>query len=270
MSNEPSAHRHTARSLQGLCMRAAVRLRRNRSVGLLEPWRVQSARAQQCTRRFSIITRRLDHRGSWRSWGRRGGSCVLHTTDISPTAPRRLVFPTPPIPSAKHPHRSAANTKSLSQRITQSFCAGWRTGSEALEDSGGGGPEVCAGDVAHAHPDRRDWVVVHIHCAHPYDNSQQFSTLRARLSCCKVVWGTRGGWAFARARKWMGEETMLMAAGTPSCATVAAELPRYGTSSGSTIGGNVNPYSHQWVSKSHVGGVLVVGEGGGAHAAVGE
>ena len=54
-----------------------------------------------------------------------------------------------------------------------------------------------------------------------------------------------------------------MAAGTPSCATVAAELPRYGTSSGSTIGGNVNPYSHQWVSKSHVGGVLVVGEGGG-------
>ena len=63
---------------------------------------------------------------------------------------------------------------------------------------------------------------------------------------------------------------MLMAAGTPSCATVAAELPRYGTSSGSTIGGNVNPYSHQWVSKSHVGGVLVVGEGGGAHAAVGE
>ena len=56
---------------------------------------------------------------------------------------------------------------------------------------------------------------------------------------------------------------MLMAAGTPSCATVAAELPRYGTSSGSTIGGNVNPYPHHLVSISKlqvgrgwVGGVL--------------
>ena len=69
----------------------------------------------------------------------------------------------------------------------------------------------------------------------------------------------------------MGEETMLMAAGTPSCATVAAELPRYGTSSGSTIGGNVNPYPHHLVSSLKIAGGVGWGEvGSGAHAAVGE
>ena len=59
----------------------------------------------------------------------------------------------------------------------------------------------------------------------------------------------------------MGEETMLMAAGTPSCATVAAELPRYGTSSGSTIGGNVNPYAHHLVSSLKIAGGVGWGRG---------
>ena len=114
MSNEPSAHRHTARSLQGLCMRAAVRLRRNRSVGLLEPWRVQSARTQQCTRRFSIITRRLDHRGSWRSGGGGGGAAACFRQ-------RTLARPPRAGSCSPHPQSRLRNTPTAQQPTQRVF-----------------------------------------------------------------------------------------------------------------------------------------------------
>ena len=198
--------------------------------------------------------------------GRRwGGSCVFHTTDISPTAPRRLVFPTPPIPSAKHPHRSAANTKSLSQRTTESLGLGGAQAARPLRIREEVAPRYAPAMLLTRFP-TVETGLLYISTAHTHtttlNNSQHFGLgfLAARL-----CWG-RGIWAFARARKWMGEETMLMAAGTPSCATVAAELPRYGTSSGSTIGGNVNPCHTTWsqVSKLQVGwgGVRWGGVGG--------